>query len=65
MLNKLDKETYTAWICSQAYNIFKFTIQTFMSIIAPNYVNDMGWHNHNADNFSLTHNKNNFETYAI
>lgn len=28
-----------------------------MSIIAPNYVNDMKWHNHNADNFSLIHKK--------
>lgn len=28
-----------------------------MSIIAPNYVSDMKWHNHNADNFSLIHKK--------
>lgn len=28
-----------------------------MNIIAPNYVNDMKWHNHNADNFLLIHKK--------
>lgn len=50
---------------------FQIHYSNIYEYIAPNYVNDMGRHNHGmgwhgmADNFWLTHNKNNFETYAI
>lgn len=48
MLNKRDRR-----YCMDLFiSIKMFTIQTFVSIIAPNYVNDMKWHNHNADKVS-------------